>query len=162
MWIGWVESTFTNSTEQILIIHLRRRDYAKLCMSPSLDGTLPEYVISQEDNAIDFVHRSSKFLTFLGYQYSFWSSSFINAWTFISALTYLSVKEEGRYIFMKSKILFKTIVYSAIRQLYCFDITDFRRVPPERVTYTQLMKPLKNHISWLDYPILPKLLLLGF
>ena len=26
-------------------------DYAKLCMSPSLDGTLPEYVISQEDNS---------------------------------------------------------------------------------------------------------------
>ena len=23
-----------------------------LCMSPSLDGTLPEYVISQEDNSL--------------------------------------------------------------------------------------------------------------
>ena len=46
-------------------------------MSPSLDGTLPEYVISQEDN---------------------------------SPLTLnipISIKEEGRYIFMKSKILFK-------------------------------------------------------
>ena len=29
----------------------KRSDYAKLCMSPSLDGTLPEYVISQEDNS---------------------------------------------------------------------------------------------------------------
>ena len=26
-------------------------DYVKLCKSPSLDGTLPEYVISQEDNS---------------------------------------------------------------------------------------------------------------
>ena len=39
----------------------KRSDYAKLCMSPSLDGTLPEYVISQEDNSpltlyIDFHH----------------------------------------------------------------------------------------------------------
>ena len=29
----------------------KRSDYAKMCMSPSLDGTLPEYVISQEDNS---------------------------------------------------------------------------------------------------------------
>ena len=48
---------------------LKRSDYAKLCMSPSLDGTLQEYVISQEDNSpltlyIDF----SKIFIFLGYQ----------------------------------------------------------------------------------------------
>ena len=30
----------------------KRSDYAKLYMSPSLDGTLPEYVISQEDNSL--------------------------------------------------------------------------------------------------------------
>ena len=47
-------------------------------------------------------------------------------------------------------------MYSSIR--HCCDIT-FRRVPPERATYTKLMKPLKNHISWLDYPNLTKLLL---
>ena len=46
----------------------KRSDYAKLCMSPALDGTLPEYVISQEDNSpltlyIDF----SQFSIFLGY-----------------------------------------------------------------------------------------------
>ena len=29
---------------------LRRNDYSKFCMSPSLDGTLPEYVIPQENN----------------------------------------------------------------------------------------------------------------
>ena len=41
----------------------------------------------------------------------------------------------------------KKFVYSSIRQLYCCDITDIRRVPPERAAYTKLMKPLKNHIS---------------
>ena len=35
--------------------------------------------------------------------------------------------------FMKSEILQK-FVYSSIRQLYCCDITDIRRVPPERET----------------------------
>ena len=61
MWIGWVESYFTNPTVKVwadLDKPFKRSDYAKLCMSPSLDGTLPEYVISQEDNwqTIDFVH----------------------------------------------------------------------------------------------------------
>ena len=107
MWIEWVEGNFTNPTVKVwadLDNPLKRSDYAKLCMSPSLHGTLPEYVTSQEDNSpltlyIDF-HNFSFFLDI-----SFWSSSFINACTFISALTYLSIKEEGRYIFMKSKIL---------------------------------------------------------
>ena len=94
--------------------------------------------ISQEDNSpltlyIDF----QNFLFFLDI-----NSPFDQACTFISALTYLSIKEEGRYIFMKSKILY-TFVYSSIRQLYCCDITDIRRVPPKRATYTKLMKPLK-------------------
>ena len=31
-------------------------------------------------------------------------------------------------------------MYSSIRQLYCCDITYIRRVPPERATYTKLMK----------------------
>ena len=39
----------------------KNSDNAKLCMSPSLGGTLLEYVISQEDNSpltlyIDFYH----------------------------------------------------------------------------------------------------------
>ena len=121
--------------------------------------------ITRGQLSIDFVYRFSFFFFFFGYHQSFWSSSFINACTSISALTglhvHVSIKEEGRYIFMKSKKKFK-FVYSSIRQLYCCDITDIRRVPPERATYTKLMKPLKNHISWLDYPNLPKLLLLGF
>ena len=167
MWIGWVESNFRNPTVKVwadLDNPFKSSDYAKLFMSPSLDGTLPEYVISQEDNSpltlyIDF--HQKKF--FLDINSPFWSSSFIhvNACIFISALRYLSIKEEGRYIFMKSEIL-QQFVYSSIRQLYCCDITDIRRVPPERATYTKLIKPLKYHISWLDYPNLPKLLLLGF
>ena len=54
MWIGWVESNFTNPTVKVwadLDNPFKRSDYAKLCMSPSLDGTLPVYMISQEDNS---------------------------------------------------------------------------------------------------------------
>ena len=69
-----------------------------------------------------------------------------NACTFISAITYLSIKEEGRYIFMKVKFC-ENMCTVPFRQLYCCDITDIKRVPPERATYTKLMKPLKNHIS---------------
>ena len=75
MWIGWVESNFTNPTVKVwadLDNPFKRSDhYAKLCMSPSLDGTLPEYVISQEYNSrsIDVVHRFSQFSNFLGYMY---------------------------------------------------------------------------------------------
>ena len=53
MWIGWEESNFWNPTVKVwadLDNPFKRSDYAKLCMSPSQDGTLPEYVISQEDN----------------------------------------------------------------------------------------------------------------
>ena len=69
MWIGWVESNFTNPTVKVwadLDNPFKRNDYAKLCMLPSLDGTVPEYVISQEDNSpltlyIDF-HKFRFFL----------------------------------------------------------------------------------------------------
>ena len=68
MWIGWVESNFRNPTVKVwayLDNPFKRSDYAKLCMSPSLDGSLPEYVISQEDNSpltyIDF-HKFKFFL----------------------------------------------------------------------------------------------------
>ena len=53
-------------------------------------------------------------------------------------------------------------MYSSNKQLYCCDIIDIGRVPSERATYTKLMKPLKNHISWLDYPNLPKLFSVRF
>ena len=157
MWIGWVENNFTNPTVKVwadLDNPFKRSDYAKLCMSPSLDGTLPEYVISQEDNSpltlyIDF--------------FSSWISivlliKFIHKCMHIHLSPNIpKYKRRGKIHFHETKI-----VYSSIRQLYCCDITYIRRVPPKRATYTNLMKPLKNHIPWLDYPNLPKLLLLGF
>ena len=54
MWIGWVDSNFRNPSVKVwadLDNPFKRSDYAKLCMSPSLDGTRPEYVRSQEDNS---------------------------------------------------------------------------------------------------------------
>ena len=54
MWIEWVEGNFTNPTVKVwadLDKPFKRIEYAKLCMSPSLDETLPECVISQEDNS---------------------------------------------------------------------------------------------------------------
>ena len=65
MWIGWVECNFRNPSVKVwadLDNPFKRSDYAKLCMSPSLNGTVPEYVISQEDKSpltlyIDF-HNS--------------------------------------------------------------------------------------------------------
>ena len=69
MWIGWEESNFRNPSVEVWA-HLdnpfKRSDYTKLCMSPSLDGILPGFVISQEDNSpltlyIDF-HNFKFFL----------------------------------------------------------------------------------------------------
>ena len=54
IWIGWVESNFTNPTEKVwtdLDNPFKRSDYAKLCKSSSLDGILPDNMISQEDNS---------------------------------------------------------------------------------------------------------------
>ena len=72
MWIGWVESNFTNPTEilleQIWIIHFRelimqslyvalsRRNYARICD------------ITREQLSIDFVHIILQFVFCLGYQ----------------------------------------------------------------------------------------------
>ena len=42
----------------------------------------------------------------------------------------ISIKVEGKYIFMKN-INFIKFVYNSIRQLYCCDITDISTVPPE-------------------------------
>ena len=113
--------------------------------------------ITRGQLSIDSVHRFSQFFFFS------WISivlliKFIHKCMHI----HLSPNIPKYKMFMKSKILFKKIMYSSIRQLYCCDITDIRRVPPERATYRNLMKPLKNHISWLDYQNLPKLLPLGF
>ena len=54
MWIGWVESNFRNPTVTFwanLDNPFNRTNSAKFWMSPSLDGTMPESVISQENNS---------------------------------------------------------------------------------------------------------------
>ena len=54
MWIGRVESNFRNPTVKFkanLDNPFKRTNYAKFCMLPSLDGTMPESVISQENNS---------------------------------------------------------------------------------------------------------------
>ena len=54
MWIGWVESNFSNPTVKFwanLDNPFKRSNYSKVCMSPSLDGTMPESVISQLNNS---------------------------------------------------------------------------------------------------------------
>ena len=111
MWIGWVESNFTNPTVTVLADFdnpFKRSDYANLWWSPSVDGTLPEYVISQEDNSpltlyIDF-HNFLKYFSWI---------SIVLLIKFIHKCMHIHfspnipkyIKEEGRYIFMKSKIL---------------------------------------------------------
>ena len=101
--------------------------------------------ITRGQLSIDFVHR---FFTIFNFS---WISivlliKFNHKCMHIHLRPNISIKEEGRCIFMKSEILYK-FVYSSIRQLYCYDITDIGRVSPERATYTKLVIPLKNHIS---------------
>ena len=65
MWIGRVEGNFRNPALNFLANldkPFKRTNYAKFCMSPSLDRTLPESVISQENNSpltlyIEFGYR---------------------------------------------------------------------------------------------------------
>ena len=59
---------------------------------------------------------------------------FINKCMHIHLSPNIPMYKRRRYIFMKSKNLIIFFVYSSIRQLYCCDITETRRVPPERVT----------------------------
>ena len=83
-------------------ILFKKTNYAKFCMSPSLDETIPESVISREKQlSIDFVHRISIFyIFFLGYINSpVDSSSIINACTIILALTYPKYKSRGKMHF---------------------------------------------------------------
>ena len=105
------------------------------------DGTLPEYVISQEDNSpltlyIDFQ------------QFFFCWISVVLLIKFIHKCMHIHLssnipKHKRRGNIHKVKFC-KKFVYSSIRQLYCCDITDIRRGPSERATYTKLIKPLKK------------------
>ena len=167
MWVGWVESKFRNPTVKFWANFdnpFKRTNCAKFCMSPSLERNYARICdITRGQLAIDFVHRISRFFFFLSWISIVQLIKFkhkCNA-QIILALTYPSIKVEGRCISMKSEHFVK-FVYISIRQLYCCDITDISTVPPERVAYKKLTRNLKNHSSWLDYPNLPKLLLLDF
>ena len=68
LWIGWVESNFRNPTVNFwanLDNPFKSSNYGKFCMSPSLDGTRI-CDTPREQFSIDFVHRFSQFLFFLG------------------------------------------------------------------------------------------------
>ena len=130
-------------------------------MSPSLDGIMPESVISQENNSL--VHSISHFLFF-----SWISIVQLIKFNHKCMHNHLSPnipkhKIRGKMHFHeKWKFKFVKCVYSSIGQLYCCDITYISTVQPERAAYKKLTRTLKNHSSWLDYPNLPKLLLLDF
>ena len=91
----------------LTVIHLREV-IMQLCISPSLDGTLPEYVISQEDNS-----PLTLYIDFHNFKCSWISTvlliNFIHKCMHIIHLSPdISIKEKGRsfvYIFMKSLIL---------------------------------------------------------
>ena len=118
-------------------------------MLPSLDETMPESVISQENNSpltlysIEFHNCFSSWISIV--QLIKFNHRIFPTFIYIF-LTHLSIQVEGRCIFMKSKNFVK-FVYSSIRQLYCCDITDISTVPPERVAYKKLTRTLKNDSS---------------
>ena len=67
-WVSRKLFSFTNPTVKVgadLDNPFKRSDYSKLCMLPSLDGTLPEYVISQKDNSPLTLYIDFQFFFFL-------------------------------------------------------------------------------------------------
>ena len=98
--------------------------------------------ITRGQLSIDFVHRFSQFYNFLGS----WISIVLLI-KFIHKCMHIHLSPNiPKYILKRRGKIHFHEKYSSIRQLYCCDITDIRRVPPERATYTKLMKPLKNHL----------------
>ena len=146
-WIGWVESNLTNPIVKVwadLDNPFKRGDYAKLCMSPpSLDGTLPEYIISQEDNSpltlyIDCKKKKKNF---------YWISIVLLI-KFIHKLCmhiHLSPNLHIREDTFSWKVKFCKILCTVPLDSCTVVTSHIRRVPTERVTYTKLMKTLKNH-----------------
>ena len=168
MWIGWVESNFRNPTVKFwanVDNPFKRTNYAKFCMLPSLDGTMPESVMSQENNSpltlyIEFHNFFSSWISIV--QLIMFNHKWMHNHLRPNIPKYKS-REKMHYSWkVKISWNFVKFVYSSIRQLYCCDITDIIPVPPERAAYKKLTRTLKNHSSWLDYPNLPKLLLLDF
>ena len=117
-------------------------------MSPSLDGTMSEYVISQGNNSpltlyIEF-HNVYFFLDINSPVDQVQSQ--IHAQ---SSYPYNIPKytNRGKMHFHKKYPFFFILLYSSIRQLYCCDITDISTVPSERAAYKKLTRTLKNHSS---------------
>ena len=126
----------------------KRSDYAKLCMSPSLDGTLPDYVISQEDNSpLTFVHRLTLYTIFnVSWIAIVLLIKFIHKCMHIHlSPNILKYKRRGKIHFHAKVRFCIKFVYNSIRQLYC-DITDIR-ICRLRGRHTQnvFRMLLKNH-----------------
>ena len=117
--------------------------------SPSMDGALPEAMISQGKNiySIDFLHRPSQvfkfswipIVRFIKFNHKYMHSHRRFNMFNISKCT----KNRGKIIFSR-KYNFVKFVYSN-RHLYCCEITDCSRVPPEKAAHKKLIKTLKNH-----------------
>ena len=114
-------------------------------MSPSLDGTMPESVISQENNSpLTLYIEFHNFYVFLDI------NSPVDQVHHKCMHNHLipnipKYKSRGQMHFHEK--YFFLFVYSSIRQLYCCDITDISTVPPERAAYKNLTRTLKNHSS---------------
>ena len=135
---------------------------------------------TREQLSIDFVHRFSKFWFFFFFFFFLFFFFLFFSWISIVQLIKFNhncmhnhlrpnIHVPNKYMYKRKgedtfswKNLWNLCTCSSIRQLYCCDITDCSRVPPERVVYKKLIKALKNHCSWLDYLNLPKLLLFDF
>ena len=104
-------------------------------MSPSLDGTLREYVMPQKNNSpLIFLHRFSHFVQF----------SWISI-VWLMKFNHKCMHNHLRPNIPKCKSRGKIVkfVYSSIRQLYCCDITDRSIVPLERAKFKILIKTFK-------------------
>ena len=166
MWIGWVESNFTNPTvtvsEKIWIIHLRELIMHSFVCRP-LWTKLCQHMWYHKRTTLHWL--CTQIFTILNFSW-------------ISIVLLIKYNHKCMHIHLspnipkfkrRGKIHFHE-KYNFVKNLCtvpwdsCTVVTSqiLERVPPERATYTKLMKTLKNHISWLDYPNLPKLLLLGF
>ena len=130
------------------------QSFVEIPMLPSPD--------SNSDSVWDAtkVHLSNEFVHVHRFSFSpsFWGISIdhlsgfihIKTFTIILALSYLSMKVQGRCIFIKSEILWH-FAYCSIGELYCCDITQYGRVPPEMATYKNSMKVWK--IITLDWNV---------
>ena len=130
-------------------------------MSPSLCGNSARICdATREQFSIDFVHGFPQLFIFLGYQYTSLSSLITKCLHNYLSPNMPKYKSIGK-ILMKSENLWSLCTVPLENYMYTVvtSHTDFSRVPPE--AYMNSVNPLKKQSSWLDYPKLPKLLLVG-